>query len=75
MLRSVELVTDVSGQPIAPILKGQTVQEEIFLDSLTLNVSNIELYHISRTYHISWNILCFNLLYNTEFYLQHILQF
>jgi hypothetical protein len=32
-------LTDVSGQPIRPILKGQEVQEEsIILDSLTLKL-------------------------------------
>ena len=42
MLRSAEwlLVTDVSGQPIAPVFNTQTVQEEskYFSDCLNLNV-------------------------------------
>jgi hypothetical protein len=36
MLRSIDwqLLTDVSGQPIDTIFRGQAVQEEFFLDCL-----------------------------------------
>jgi len=53
------MVTNVSGQPIAPIFKGQTVYEEI-LDSFTLNVGNwlpIYTVYISQEgiYHLHFN--------------------
>ena len=37
-------VTDVSGQPIGPILKAQTVQVEFFLDCLKLEYDTNILY-------------------------------